>query len=119
LQKECVILSENQYSFSRNGINSIHIKIYNPYPYTINFKHNELPVVFQIAFIKNGYMEAKKNLELPDYTSSLGAHDTISADCKFTIDDLPSGDYKIAICSETGILYDTYNSRFKKATVGE
>jgi Dolichyl-phosphate-mannose-protein mannosyltransferase len=119
LQRECVILSDDQYTFSRTGINSIHLKIFNPYPFGVDFKHKELPVVFQIAFIKNGYMEVKKNLELPTFNSSLGAHDTISVDCKFTIDDLPPGLYKMAICSETGILYDTYNSKFKRAIINE
>ena len=37
--------------------------------YSINLKHKELPVVFQIAFLKMDYMEVKKNLELPDNIS--------------------------------------------------
>ena len=119
LQRECVILSNDQYTFSRSGINTIHLKIFNPYPFMINFRHNELPVVFQIAFIKNGYMEVKKNLELPDSITKLNVGDTISVDCQFTIEDLPAGKYKLAICSETGILYDTYNSKFKAARIKE
>ena len=119
VQRECVILNDDQYTFSRSGINTIHLKIFNPYPYIIDFRHKELPVVFQIAFIKNGNMEVKKNLELPDGISKLNVGDTISADCKFTIEDLQSGIYKLAICSETGILYDTYNSKFKKAKINE
>src|SRR5450759_1861208 len=103
LQRECVILSDDQYTFSRSDINTIHLKIFNPYPLMINFRHNELPVVFQIAFIKNGYMEVKKNLELPDSITKLNVGDIISVDCKFTIEDLPAGKYKLAICSETGI----------------
>ena len=119
LQKECVILSDDLYSFERTGINSIHLRIFNPYPFMINFKHNELPVVFQIDFIKNGYREAKKNLVLPDNVTKMNVGDTISADCQFTTEDIPSGIYKIAICSETGILYDTYNSKFKVARIKE
>jgi len=119
LQRECVILSDDQYTFSRSDINTIHLKIFNPYPFMINFRHNELPVVFQIAFIKNGYMEVKKNLELPDSITKLNVGDIISVDCKFTIEDLPAGKYKLAICSETGILYDTYNSKFKDARIIE
>ena len=65
MQKECVILNDEKYTFSRSDINTIHLKIFNPYPYLINFKNKELPVVFQIAFMKNGNMEVKKNLELP------------------------------------------------------
>ena len=119
LQRECVILSDDNYTFSSGGVNSIRIKIFNPYPYMIDFIHKELPVVFQIAFIKNNYMEVKKNLVLPDNISSLSAGDTISVNCKFSIEDLPPGVYKMAICSETGILYDTYNSKFKEARINE
>jgi len=114
-----VILSNDHYSFSRSGINSIQLKIFNPYPFEINLKHKELPVVFQIAFLKNGIMEVKKNLELPDSISKMNVGDTISVDCKFTIKDLPAGVYKVAICSETGILYDTFNSIFVDAKINE
>jgi hypothetical protein len=119
LQKECVILSDGLYSFERTAINSIHLRIFNPYPYMINFKHNELPVVFQIDFIKSGHREGKMNLVLPVNITKMNVGDTISADCQFTIEDIPSGIYKIAICSETGILYDTYNSKFKVARIKE
>jgi hypothetical protein len=119
LQRECVILNDDHYSFSKTGINTIHLKIFNPYPFAIDFRHKELPVVFQIAFIKNGNMEIKKNLELPDNISKMNVGDTISVDCKFTIETLPKGIYKVSICSETGILYDTYNSKFKEARIND
>jgi hypothetical protein len=119
LQRECVVLKDEKYIFSRSLTNSIHLKIYNPYQYPINLKHKELPVVFQIAFIKNGYMEVKKNLDLPENLMQINVGDTISVDCKFTLEDLPAGVYKMAICSETGILYDTYNSRFREAKINE
>jgi hypothetical protein len=119
LQRECVILSEDHYTFKKSEINTIHLQIFNPYPFPINLKHKELPVVFQIAFVKNGYMEVKKNLKLPDHISSLNVGDTISVDCQFTLEDLPSGVYELAICSETGILYDTYNSKFKDVIINE
>ncbi len=38
LQKECVILDENHYTFRTDSINTIHLKIFNPYPYIINFQ---------------------------------------------------------------------------------
>lgn len=117
LQRECMILSDDQYTFSRTGINTIHLKIFNPYPYIIDFRHKELPVVFQIAFIKKGNIEVKKNLELPPEISHLNIGETISVDCRFTLEDLPPGIYKVAICSETGILYVTFNSRFKVARI--
>ncbi|HEX7494538.1 MAG TPA: glycosyltransferase family 39 protein, partial [Bacteroidales bacterium] len=81
LQKECVILSDDLYTFKQAGINSIHLKIFNPYPFMIDFRHSELPVVFQIDFIKNGYREGKKNLILPDNITKMNVGDTISADC--------------------------------------
>jgi hypothetical protein len=119
LQRECVILKAKQYTFSRTGIDSINLKIFNPYPFVIDFRHKELPVVFQIAFIKNGNMEFKKNLKLPDYIRQMNVGDTISVDCQFTVKDLPPGLYEVAICSETGILFDTYNSKFSQARINE
>jgi hypothetical protein len=119
LQRECVILKAANYTFSRTDTNSIHLEIYNPYPYRINFRHEELPVIFQVAFMKNGYMEVKKNLDLPAGISGMNIGDTLSVDCKFTLEDLPAGVYKVGICTETGLLYDTFNSRFKDAKVNE
>jgi hypothetical protein len=119
LQRECVNLSEDHYTFSMKGINTVKLKIFNPYPYVINLKHKELPVIFQIAFFKKGNMEVKKNLELPDYVKQLNVGDTITLDCQFSIENLPPGDYRMLICSETGILYDTGSSKFSKATVNE
>jgi hypothetical protein len=72
-----VILNDDKYAFSRSEINSIHLKIFNPYPFMIDFRHKELPVVFQIAFIKNGNMMVKKNLELPDNVTKLNVGYTI------------------------------------------
>ena len=119
LQRECVILSDDQYTFKKSEINTIHFLLFNPYPFQINLIHKELPVIFQIAFVKNGYLEVKKNLKLPDNILTLNVGDTISVDCQFTLEDLPPGVYKLAICSETGILYDTYNSIFKDVKINE
>jgi hypothetical protein len=117
LQKECVILNSEKYVFTRNDTNAIRLKLFNPYPYPIDFKNAELPVVFQIAFMKKGIMEVKKNLELPGNVSVLRTGDTISVDFKFTLNDLPAGFYNFGICSEAGILYDTFNSKFSKAKI--
>jgi hypothetical protein len=64
-------------------------------------------------------MEVKKNLALPDNISSLNVGDTISVDCQFPLEDLPAGMYKLAICSEAGILYDVFNSSFKDVMITE
>jgi hypothetical protein len=69
--------------------------------------------------MKNGNMEVKKNLKLPDSISGMNTGDTLSVDCKFTLEDLPAGVYKVGICTETGLLYDTFNSSFRKARVNE
>lgn len=119
LQRECAILTGDHYSFSRQDSNTVHLQIFNPYPYSINLKHKELPVVFQLAFIKNSSLEVKKNIEIPLNMSVLNPGDTISTDYHFTIEELPAGNYKLAICSETGMLYDTYNSKFKDVTIRE
>jgi hypothetical protein len=116
LQRECIILDDVDYTFSRSSVNTIHFRIFNPYPFTINLKQEEQPVVFQIALLKNGNMEVKKNLELPDMRF-LNVGDTISVDCQFTLEDLPEGLYNLAICSETGILYDTFNSVIKEEKI--
>ena len=75
--------------------------------------------MFQLAFIKNGSLEVKKNIEIPLNMSVLNPGDTISTDYHFTIEELPAGNYKLAICSETGMLYDTYNSKFKDVIIRE
>jgi hypothetical protein len=117
LQRECVILTKDNYSFRKNEPNTISLKIFNPYPYQIDFKNKEFPVVLQLAFIEKGVIENKMNLQLPENLSVINPGDTISVDGHFTIEDLPAGVYRLGICSETGILYDTYNSTFKKAVV--
>jgi len=119
LQRECVILTDKDYIFSRSGLNTVHMKIYNPYPYIINLKHKEFPVVFQVAFIKNGKIEVSKDIELPENISQLNSSDTISVDCKFSLDELPAGVYSIAVISLTGVLYETYSSEFRKAKIEE
>ncbi|MDO9065609.1 MAG: glycosyltransferase family 39 protein, partial [Chloroflexota bacterium] len=48
LQRECVILSDDQYTFKKSEINTIHLLLFNPYPFQINLIHKELPVIFQI-----------------------------------------------------------------------
>jgi hypothetical protein len=119
LQRECIILDDKNYLFARKDTNTIHFQIFNPYPFSVNLKHKELPVVFQLAFLKNGILEIKKNIALPQNISFLIPGDTIHINYRFTLGELQAGKYKIAVCSETGILYDTYNSKFKDVKVVE
>jgi hypothetical protein len=118
LQKECVIFDPDSLSFSRSIENTIDLQIYNPYTFRINLKHPEFQVVFQAAFYRyDGYLELKKNLEFPQEFSFPDPGDTIRVSAKFRLDELPEGKYRFVICSETGILYDTFSSRFSKTTV--
>jgi Dolichyl-phosphate-mannose-protein mannosyltransferase len=117
LQKECVLLKKEVYTFSNTGLDSIQLTIFNPYPYPIEFRHPELPVQFQIAFLKNGVIILDKDLDLPDNISGMKPGDSIQVDCNFTIEGLPEGKYVLAICSKTGILYDTFSSKLKTAII--
>jgi hypothetical protein len=117
LQRNCAIPGMDDYSFSKSDTNTMNISFYNPYPFNIDLHHKKLPVIFQLAFIRNGQMEFKKNIELPENFSFPSPGDTITAVCRFTIEDMPEGDYRVAVCSEAGFLYVTYNSEFKRARV--
>jgi hypothetical protein len=118
LQKECVIYDRDSLSFSRSTDNTIDLQIFNPYKYPIRLNHPEFPVVFQAGFFNlNGYLEVKKNLELPGDLTIMNPGDTVRVSCKFRIDDLPEGEFRFVILSETGILYDTFNSRFSKVNI--
>ncbi len=119
LQRECVALSDISYNYSISKTNSIHLKIFNPYPFKINLNNKDFPVVFQIGFFKNGKLEYTKRLILPEGIVALQTGETISADCSFTLEGLAPGKYKIAICSESGIQYITINSALREAMVAE
>ena len=117
LQKECVILPDKHYDFIVNSRNSIIIDIFNPYPYPLNFRHPDFPVSFQIGFFKNGKREERWSLQLTDSVSIINPGDTISTTASFDLGELSDTTYNIVICSETGVLYDTFNSKFSVATV--
>jgi hypothetical protein len=119
LQRECVILSDKSCNYSISKTNRIHLKIFNPYPFQINLNNKDFPVVFQIGFFKNGRLEFNKNLPLPESILAIASGDTIAVDCNFTLEDVPPGKYKIAICSESGVQYITNNSAFREAMVTE
>ena len=119
LQKDCVILKDDHYSFRENSPNIIEMDIFNPYPYVIDIKHEEFPVAFQIGFFRNGIREERWFLRLPESVSRLNPGDTVTVECQFDLGELSETDYTIVICSETGILYDTFNSRFREATITE
>lgn len=117
LQRTCVIPGSDHYTFSNQGIDTIDLKIFNPYPYTVRIDHPELPVVFQIGFVKNGYRDLKANLVLPAGINTINAGDTLNISCSFSAEGLKEGEYLSGICSETGYLYDVYNSSIFRTTV--
>jgi hypothetical protein len=118
LQRECVSLNNSIYRFTKSSSNTIHLKIWDPYQYAIDLKHPELPVTFKLAFIHKGNMETM-NLKLPDNISALIPGDTVKVDCQFSTGNLPAGKYKMVVCSETGILYNTYSSNFSEAVISD
>ena len=119
LQKECVFLKDEQYSFRKNSTNTIQLDIFNPYPYVMEVKHREFPIVFQINFFRNGQREERWNLQLPDSISKINPGDTISVDCQFSLGELSDTAYRIVICSEVGVLYDAFNSQFRNANISK
>ena len=117
LQKECV-LTGRSLSFSKSAEDSVELKIFNPYSYSIDLKHPVFPVVFHAAFYRrDGYLELRRKLDFPEGFTFPAPGDTIRITARFRIDELPEGEYRFAILSETGILYDTFSSRFSKAMV--
>jgi hypothetical protein len=117
LQRDCAILTEDEYSFSKTGFNRLTIEFYNPYPYNIEIHHPEMPVKFQIGFVHKGRMDYKKELTFFRNLTFPMPGEKITAECSFDVTDIPAGDYRIGICSETGFLYVTWNSSLKKARI--
>jgi len=118
LQKECVIPPHDCRSFSNAEADSIDLRVFNPYPYPLDFKHQEFPIVLQVAFYsEDGNIEMKRNLDIQYDLSILNPGDTISVTGNFRIDGLPEGKHMLVICSEAGILYDVFSSRFMEVTV--
>ena len=120
LQRKCVIPVQDSWSFISTADNKIDLLIFNPYPYPLNLKHPDFPVIFQAAFFrKDGYLEMKQNLDINLTDPILNPGDTISVSCEFRIDGLPAGEYNFTMCTETGILYDVISSGFRKVSVTE
>jgi len=118
LQRECVIPHHDSWSFSNTAENNLDLRIFNPYPYNINIKHPEFPVIFQVAFYRmDGNIEMKRNLDIQPQPQILHPGDTISVTGNFRIDGLPEGKHRLVICSEAGILYDVFSSKFMEVTV--
>ena len=118
LQRECVIPPHDCRSFSNAEADSIDLRVFNPYPYPLDFKHPEFPIVLQVAFYsEDGNIEMKRNLDIQYDLSILNPGDTISVTGNFRIDGLPEGKHMLVICSEAGILYDVFSSRFMEVTV--
>jgi hypothetical protein len=117
LQKECVLLKDEDYRFKENSLNSLDMDIFNPYPYPINIKHKEFPVAFYMNFFSNGKREERWKISLPDSISVINPGDTLSVNCNFNLGELADSTYMIVVSSEAGALYDAINSNFSFASV--
>ncbi|MFH0843193.1 MAG: glycosyltransferase family 39 protein [Bacteroidota bacterium] len=118
LQRECVIIDDTLWRFTKESENVINLKIFNPYPYVLDISHPELPVIFQAAFYdKYGILNEKYNLELSPPLTLLNPGDTVSVSCRFRTDRMTEGKYKLVILSEAGILYDTFISSFREVLI--
>lgn len=119
LQRECCILEKESYTFSKSDTCHMDIVIFNPYPYQLDLKHDDFPVRFQACFFRDGIIMYNEFLEFSKDIRFINPGESVSIAASFTIDDVPPGDYKISVCTETGIEYITYNSKFKDVTVKE
>jgi len=117
LQKECVILKDQHYSFNEKSLNTIEVDIFNPYKYPISIKHNEFPVAYYLNFFTDGKREERWRISIPDSISFINPGDTLSVSLSFSLGELRDSVYIIAVSTEVGPLYDAINSNFSSASV--
>lgn len=117
LQKECVILKDQHYSFNEKSLNTIEVDIFNPYKYPISIKHNEFPVAYYLNFFTDGKREERWRISIPDSISFINPGDTLSVSLSFSLGELRESVYIIAVSTEVGPLYDAINSNFSSASV--
>lgn len=118
LQKKCAVPYHDSWSFSNTVEETIDLRIFNPYPHTLRFSHPEFTVRIQVALYRgDGYIEAKRNINITPMIGDLYPGDTISVSGSFGLNGIPEGSYKMVICTETGILYDTFSSEFYPVTI--
>lgn len=119
LQRECCILNDDSYTFSRSGSCNIDLEIFNPYPYPVNLDHGTFPVHFMAGFFENGKLKYSESMDLDPDPGIISPGDTVRVKASFSAGSVPAGKYKLSVCSETGILYKVFNSKFREATVTE
>jgi hypothetical protein len=119
LQRECCIIEGVRLSFRKEDTCNLELVIFNPYPYSLDLKNETFPIRFQAGFFQQGQIMYNQLIEFSPDLSYINPGDSVSLTARFTINDLAPGKYKIAICTETGIEYITYNSKFKDCTVRE
>lgn len=117
VQKEIAYLDSPHFTFSKTKADSISLRIFNPYPYPVDIRHPDFPLVFYITFFSDGVKVARYTLPLPESVSSLTPGDTITVSSGFMPADLKEQDYTVAVCCEAGPLYDPVNSNIARATV--
>jgi hypothetical protein len=119
LQRECCIIKGDRFSFKKGDTCNLELVIFNPYPYSIDLNNETFPVRFQACFFQKGQLMYNEFIGFSHDLNFINPGDTVTLSARFTIADVPPAKYKIAICTETGIEYITYNSKFKDCIVWE
>jgi len=119
LQKECAILENKSFIFSKIKECEISFSIFNPYPYQINISHETFPVKFYARFTGKRNSFYAEKLEFKESIGIINPGDTLSLTGYFSATKIPNGKYKLGIASECGMLFMTYNSKLKEAVVSD
>jgi len=117
LQRECIIIKDDSFSFRNEQYHTIQLDIFNPYPYALRLDHREMPVHFNAAFFRDGLLKSEFRITLPDSLTTIIPGDTLSLTCRFFPGNIPPGSYRFAITSETGCLYNVMSSKLCDALV--
>jgi len=92
------------------------IKIYNPYPYQVNFNDSKSPVNFSAVFI--GW---KSKLTIPvnvdPEITSIHPGESIETVIRFEAPELPEADYHFGISLTCGIFPEANNSKLQKIRI--
>ncbi len=117
LQRECVIIKGDSFSFRKEQYQSIQLDIFNPYPYAVRLDNQEMPVHFSAALFSDGILKSESRLTLTENVKIINPGDTISVKCQFYQGSLPSGSYRFAITSKAGCLYNVLSSKLTNALI--
>jgi len=102
--------------FSPHQLVNVPIKIYNPYPYQVNFNDPKSPINFSVVFI--GW---KNKLTVPvkvdPIITSIHPGESIQTVLSFEVPDLPQANYKFGISLTCGIFPEAFNSIMQEISI--